>query len=142
MSRSENMSRIRRRDTILELRVRSAVRELGYNYRIDSGSLPGRPDLSNKSQCWAIFVNGCFWHQHTNCRAGRPPKTHLAYWKAKLDRNRARDAKNIRRLRRDGFRVLIVWECACDPDLLRGRLRRFFSRVTAANRSRCNHISN
>jgi DNA mismatch endonuclease (patch repair protein) len=125
------MSRIKRRDTSLELKVRAKVRALGEAYRVDVGNLPGRPDLSNKSRRWAIFVNGCFWHQHEKCNAARIPGSNVSYWTAKLARNKARDQRNVRQLRALGFLVLTVWECEMGDITLERALTRFFARVRA-----------
>ena len=73
--------------------------------------LPGSPDFANKSRRWAIFVNGCYWHHHTACGKATVPKSNAAFWIDKFRANRARDARAIRKLRRAGYRVVIVWEC-------------------------------
>jgi DNA mismatch endonuclease (patch repair protein) len=109
--RSALMSRVRRRGTEAELAVGAALRELGANYRLNVTSLPGSPDFANRKKKWAIFVNGCFWHQHTGCKRATVPKTNENFWRDKFLTNRVRDARAIRALRRVGFRVALVWEC-------------------------------
>ena len=105
------MSRIRGKDTIPELLVRSLIHSLGYRYRLHDRSLPGTPDLVFPSRRKAIFVNGCFWHRH-NCRFGRVmPKTRRSFWKKKLEGNRERDKRNRAELRRMDWCVFTVWEC-------------------------------
>jgi len=86
-------------------------RELGLAYRRNVRSLPGSPDLANKSRRWAIFVNGCFWHHHKGCKKATVPKSNRDFWLAKLADNRRRDARKIRDLRAAGYRVLLVWAC-------------------------------
>ncbi len=78
-----------------ELVVRRTAYALGYRYRLHRKDLPGKPDLAFIGKRKAIFVNGCFWHQHSGCREGRPPKSNGGYWYAKLARNVERDAQNI-----------------------------------------------
>jgi DNA mismatch endonuclease (patch repair protein) len=73
--------------------------------------LPGRPDFANKGRKFAIFVHGCFWHSHQNCRLASNPKSNRSYWHPKLEKTKARDAANIERLKDMGYRVLIIWEC-------------------------------
>ncbi|WP_082486932.1 hypothetical protein [Methylobacterium sp. Leaf89] len=101
-------SRGRRADCILVGRI---LRQLGLFYRKNVRGLPGAPDFANQSQRWAVFVNGCFWHRHTGCSRGAPPKSNIDFWAPKLARNRHRDAQAIRALRRAGFIVAVVWEC-------------------------------
>jgi DNA mismatch endonuclease (patch repair protein) len=74
-------------------------------------TLPGSPDFANKSKKWAIFVNGCFWHHHTNCKRATIPKANRDFWHAKFVMNRQRDAAKIRALRLQGFKVVLFWEC-------------------------------
>jgi DNA mismatch endonuclease (patch repair protein) len=125
-ARSEQMARIRSRDTKPELRVRKLVRSLGLRYLLHDRRLPGRPDLVFPSHRSAIFVNGCFWHQHQGCALARLPKSRVTYWHAKLDGNRRRDNRVRRSLRKLGWRTLIVWECQiARTDRLVIRLSRF-----------------
>ncbi|MBX3271028.1 MAG: DNA mismatch endonuclease Vsr [Sandaracinaceae bacterium] len=120
------MKRVRQTDTKPEQEVRKLVRDLGYHYRVGRKSLPGKPDISNQAQGWAIFVHGCFWHGHEHCRLSTRPKTNTAFWLRKLAANRERDGRKERQLRRLGFRVLTVWQCELDsPTTLTERLRLF-----------------
>jgi DNA mismatch endonuclease, patch repair protein len=109
--RSERMSRVRARDTKPEMTVRKLVFSLGYRYRLHDRKLPGTPDLVFASRRKAIFVHGCFWHRHAGCPNTRWPKSKLRFWVPKLTENRARDIKKLRKLRRLGWGVLVVWEC-------------------------------
>ena len=109
--RSENMRRIRSRDTSPELLVRSLVHRLGFRFRLHRSDLPGKPDLVFSSLRKIIFVHGCFWHRHGTCKFTRWPKSKLEFWKPKLEENNRRDKANQRALRRMGWQVMIVWEC-------------------------------
>jgi DNA mismatch endonuclease (patch repair protein) len=109
--RSAVMRRVKGRDTSPELAVRRILRAAGIGYRLGGQGLAGRPDLTMKGRKIAVFVHGCFWHGHDCARGSRKPKANAEYWTAKIDRNRARDARVTAQLRDDGWRVLTVWEC-------------------------------
>ena len=109
--RSALMSRIRGKDTAPEKTLRTALHKAGFRYRIHVRDLPGCPDIVFPGRKKLIFVHGCFWHSHANCRLGALPKSKLSYWKPKLQANVKRDQRNIRKLRRQGWGVLIVWQC-------------------------------
>lgn len=117
------MQRIRQKGTPAEKAVAEACRSLGLHYRLNVKSLPGSPDLANKSRRWAIFVNGCFWHHHKGCALGTTPARNRDFWRVKFAANRSRDARKIKELRNAGFRVVVVWQCqAKDRNRLRARL--------------------
>ncbi len=124
--RSAIMRKVRGKDTTPELRVQALVRKLGLGPSLHRRDLPGNPDLVFTRRRKVIFVHGCFWHGHS-CRAGKNrPSSRRAYWIPKLDRNKARDAANRRRLRRQGWSVLTVWECQLkDATRLESRLAKF-----------------
>jgi DNA mismatch endonuclease (patch repair protein) len=109
-SRSALMSRIRGKDTAPELVVRRLLHAHGYRFRLHRRDLPGTPDIVFPSRRKVIFVNGCFWHAH-GCRIGRPPKSRPEFWLPKLQKNRSKDARNLRALRGLGWQVLTVWQC-------------------------------
>ncbi|HZB89490.1 MAG TPA: DNA mismatch endonuclease Vsr [Terracidiphilus sp.] len=109
-ARSENMSRIRSKDTKPELLVRQALHRLGFRFRLHAADLPGRPDIVLPRYQAIIEIKGCFWHGH-NCIDGRLPKTNQGYWLPKLARNKSRDRKNVRALRKLGWFVRCLWEC-------------------------------
>lgn len=112
-----------------ELTVRRLVHGLGYRYRLHSRKLPGKPDIVLPRLRKIIDVRGCFWHQHCGCIDSHIPKSRTEYWLPKLVSNKKRDAQNLRRLRKLGWDVLIVWECAVkDADRLAERLRNFLAR--------------
>ena len=125
------MARVRRRGTDAELRVGRVLRALGHGYRVDVRSLPGSPDFANRRRKWAVFVNGCFWHRHTNCGKAKIPGTNSEFWRAKFSANRRRDAKAVRELRRANFRVIVIWEC---ETLDAERLKERFSKVLEPRR--------
>ena len=124
--RSKCMSAIRGKDTQPELVVRSLVHRLGFRYGLHKRDLPGCPDLVFSGRKKIVFVHGCFWHSH-RCRYGRvKPKSNAAFWRAKRDGNRDRDRRNARKLRKQGWRILIVWECwVRDPKRLATIIVRF-----------------
>ncbi|RZJ90917.1 MAG: DNA mismatch endonuclease Vsr [Brevundimonas sp.] len=109
--RSAVMRRVKGRDTAPELFVRRALRAAGIGYRLGGCGLPGRPDVVMKGRRVAVFVHGCFWHGHDCTRGARQPKANADYWIAKIDRNRARDARTAQALGADGWRVVVLWDC-------------------------------
>ena len=109
--RSWNMSRIRAKNTKPELIVRKYLYSKGFRYRLHTKDIQGKPDLSNKTKRIAIFVNGCFWHQHKNCSRSTIPKTNKNYWIPKLNSNISRFKRNINDLKSFGWKVVIIWEC-------------------------------
>jgi DNA mismatch endonuclease (patch repair protein) len=120
------MSQIRGKHTKPELLVRRLVHSMGYRYRLHDRTLPGSPDLAFRSLQKLIFVHGCFWHRH-RCKFGKPmPTTRQNFWKAKLLQNKSRDQNTQRKLRRNGWDVLVIWECqTSDIDNLVIRLNNF-----------------
>jgi DNA mismatch endonuclease (patch repair protein) len=124
--RSENMRRIRSKNTKPEVLLRSLLHKAGYRFRIHRKDLPGKPDIVFPGRRKVIFVHGCFWHQHSGCREGRLPGTRQEYWGPKLARNIERDAVAIEQLHKLGWQVLTVWECDIkDAALARDRLCKF-----------------
>jgi DNA mismatch endonuclease (patch repair protein) len=131
IERSERMALVRGKDTTPELLVRRTVHALGYRYRLHSRRLPGKPDLVFRKRNKIIFVHGCFWHRHAakSCKLARLPKSRLDFWRPKLELNRLRDAKNLSALRRDGWQVLVIWECELTDKIeLRRKLKSFLGR--------------
>lgn len=109
--RSEVMSRIKGRDTSPELAVRSLLHRLGYRFRLHSRNLVGKPDIVLPRWRTVVFVHGCFWHRHRNCRFAYTPKTRKTFWLEKFAANVARDKAVARQLVKLGWRVITVWEC-------------------------------
>lgn len=110
-ARSRIMAAIRSGNTKPELLLRKALFARGYRYRIHSNSLVGSPDIALPKWGVVIFVHGCFWHAH-NCGNVRLPKSNRAFWKRKLTRNMERDQATRKELLKQGWRVLVVWDCA------------------------------
>ncbi|MBI1389667.1 MAG: DNA mismatch endonuclease Vsr [bacterium] len=127
--RRRTMSRVRGKDTKPEWIVRRTAHGMGFRYRLHHAGLPGKPDLVFVSRRKVIFVHGCFWHGHS-CKAGRNrPSSRTEYWTAKLDRNMARDRRNRRALKKQGWDVLVIWECQLkNEERLRARLAAFLRR--------------
>ena len=128
--RSENMRRIRSKGMTPELLVRRLLYRLGYRYRLHRRSLPGHPDVVFPRLKKAIFVHGCFWHQHADpaCRITRVPKSRLEYWEPKLARNQQRDSESLALLSQLGWKVCVVWECElADEGRLKKRLVSFLN---------------
>jgi DNA mismatch endonuclease (patch repair protein) len=119
------MARVRGSATRPELIVRQAVRSLGVGYRLNRRDLPGTPDLAFIGRRKAIFVHGCFWHQHGCALTGKAPRKRVEYWAPKLRRNVERDAEQEQRLERLGYSVLTIWECEVGSAGLANRLRAF-----------------
>jgi len=113
IARSANMAKIRSADTKPEMIVRRLLHARGYRYRLHRKDLPGKPDLVFGPRRKAIFIHGCFWHQHDEpeCLDGRKPKSNTGYWHSKLARNIERDKKHLEQLTAAGWDTLVVWEC-------------------------------
>jgi len=109
--RSQIMSRVSGKDTKPELIVRSQLHKLGYRFRLHRKDLPGKPDITLPRHKKVIFVHGCFWHGHTDCRRSKRPAINKKFWDEKLDKNIKRDAENIKKLQKLGWKVLVIWTC-------------------------------
>ena len=117
------MSRIRSVNTMPEVAVRSLLHNCGYRFRLHRKDLPGKPDIVLPKYRTAIFVHGCFWHRHENCKYATMPKSNVEYWVSKFQKNIERDKKKHELLLELGWRVLIVWGCELsDPQALIRRL--------------------
>ena len=109
--RSEIMSSIKGFDTKPEIIVRKYLFNKGFRFRLHDKSIPGNPDIILKKYNCLIFVNGCFWHGHKNCKIYVMPKTNKKFWYSKIENNIRRDKKNLNTLKKIGWRVIVVWEC-------------------------------
>jgi DNA mismatch endonuclease (patch repair protein) len=114
--RSALMARIRRRDTKPERQLRSLLWRAGMRFRLHRKGLPGKPDIVLPKWKTVVFVHGCFWHAHANCRLFRLPATREDFWREKLESNRRRDARTVSELNLLSWRVGVVWECALRED--------------------------
>ena len=126
--RSQIMAAVKGENTQPERVIRRIVTALGHRYRLHRKDLPGAPDLAFIGRRKAIFVHGCFWHGHDCKRGARIPKTNRDYWRAKIARNRARDAAALADYDRMGWSVLVIWECEMkDGEALSARLEAFLA---------------
>lgn len=125
--RSKIMATVGTKDTCAEMGVRRMVHRMHYRYALHRSDLPGKPDLVFPSRQKVIFVHGCFWHGH-RCRYGRLPKSRQEYWQPKIETNKRRDRMQRRELARQGWEILVVWQCQLrEPDWLRQRIDSFLS---------------
>ena len=117
------MSRVGRKDTGPEVAVRRLLFSSGYRFRKHVRGLAGTPDIVLPKYKTAIFVHGCFWHQHKKCRKARRPTTRVEFWNKKFDANIERDARKLRELKKAGWKTIVVWQCQIkDTDKLKRRL--------------------
>lgn len=114
--RSENMSKIRSKHTSPEVSVRKFLSSKGLRYRLHEKSLPGKPDVVFKANKTVIFINGCFWHHHKDCRRSTIPKSNQEYWIPKLERNINNQKNDIKMLRKLSWRIFIIWECEANNE--------------------------
>ncbi len=124
--RSWIMSRVKSENTKPEIYIRSIIHRWGFRFRKNRKDLPGSPDILLPKYRKAIFVHGCFWHGHKNCKRATRPASNKSFWRKKLDMNIQRDKRNLRALKAQGWQVLVVWECQIKNEKrLLNRLRHF-----------------
>ena len=109
--RSAHMKRVRTKDTAPENAVRRALHRSGFRFSLHRKDLPGTPDIVLPRHNVCLFIHGCFWHGHPDCRAARLPATRTEYWRDKIEENRRRDFRNTSLLEDRGWRVHVIWEC-------------------------------
>lgn len=109
--RSWNMSRIKGKDTSIEVKVRKYLFSKGYRYRKNDKRFPGRPDVVLPKYHTVIFVHGCFWHRHPGCKDSTTPKTRTEFWLDKFEKNVTSDRAHCEALESTGWNVIILWEC-------------------------------
>ncbi len=125
------MQAVRGKDTAPERLVRSTLHRLGFRFRLHRKDLPGTPDIVLPGHRSALFVNGCFWHGH-ECSRGALPASNREFWERKILKNRERDERACSALKKDGWRVLTLWQCETkDLAALQNRLFRFLVRKEA-----------
>lgn len=121
--RSALMAKVKSKNTKPEVIVRSLLHRFGYRFRLHRKELPGTPDIVLPKLRLAIFVNGCFWHQHAGCKKAMRPTSNKEFWDVKLDQNFARDLKVRAQLAKTDWKVLDIWECQVNkadfPDQLK-----------------------
>jgi len=128
--RKEIMSRICSKNTSPEITVRKELYGLGLRYRLHDKKLPGKPDIVIKGAKVAVFVNGCFWHQHKGCKRRSIPKSNLDYWEGKLKSNVEKQKKDVKKLRKNGWNIFIIWECETKkPGELLDQVKRVYEKV-------------
>jgi DNA mismatch endonuclease (patch repair protein) len=128
------MASVKSRNTGPEMFVRRLLHRLGLRFRLHRKDLPGTPDIVLPKHKTAVFVHGCFWHGH-RCPKGKLPKSRPEFWGPKIDRNIRRDTETARALKRDGWRVVVVWQCETkNRERLKARLSGLF-RKTASRKS-------
>ena len=113
--RSDIMSKVSGKETRLEVFLRKYLFAQGFRYRKNVKDLPGKPDIVLSKYKTVIFVNGCFWHGHTNCKKAALPTSNTQFWKEKISGNIIRDTENIYKLQNMGYKVLTVWQCELTP---------------------------
>lgn len=129
-ARSRLMASIRGKDTKPEMAVRRLLHAMGYRFRLHRRDLPGTPDIVLPGRRAVIFVHGCFWHRHEGCKLAAVPATRREFWEAKITGNKARDRRAVAQLRRERWRVAVVWECQTRRFTgLDTRLRRFLEAI-------------
>lgn len=114
-TRSYNMSRIKGKDTKPEMLVRKFLHANGYRYRLHVKDMPGKPDIVLPKYKTVIFVHGCFWHGHENCKYFTIPKTKSEWWEAKISGNIANDIKAMDMLIQSGWQIITIWTCELKP---------------------------
>ena len=115
--RSRNMSAIKSKNTKPEIAVRKVLHSMGYRFRLHSKNLPGSPDIVLPKSKTVIFVHGCFWHRHENCKYASTPKTRKEFWENKFKANINRDNLNQANLLLRGWKIIIIWECQLKGDI-------------------------
>jgi DNA mismatch endonuclease (patch repair protein) len=131
-TRSYNMSRIKSKGTKPELLVRKFLFANGFRYKLHDKKLPGKPDIVLPKYRTVIFVHGCFWHGHKNCKYFVVPKTRTEWWLNKINRNIANDKKSDLELTKDGWRVINIWECNLKPKNSVETLTKLISKIVTS----------
>ena len=109
--RSRNMSAIKSKNTKPEIKVRKILHSMGYRFRLHSKDLPGSPDIVLPKYKTVIFVHGCFWHRHENCKYASTPKTRKEFWNKKFTENKKRDSEIQEKIKNLNWRSVVIWEC-------------------------------
>ena len=111
------MSRIKNKDTKPELLLRSELHKAGLRFRLHGKNLPGKPDIVLPKYKTVIFVHGCYYHRHKGCKNATMPKTNTDFWSTKFNANVERDVKNRKELKRNKWKVIVIWECEIEKDI-------------------------
>ena len=130
------MSNIGGKDTKPEISVRKFLFSKGFRYRINDKRYPGKPDIVLPKYETIIFVHGCFWHGHENCKASKLPETREQFWKKKISDNIQRDQRNILELEKEGWNVIVLWECEINTKVKREkRLNKLINEIKEYKRN-------
>ena len=127
------MAKVHSKNTKPEILVRSLLFRRGYRFRICQPCLPGKPDIVLKKYKSAIFVHGCFWHGHDNCKNARIPKSNVEFWTNKIKRNKERFAEVKRQLELEGWKVIVIWECELTKGKIEKTIQDLVSQIQARN---------
>jgi len=128
--RSFNMSRIKGKDTKPEMLVRRYLHANGFRYRLHVKDMPGKPDIVLPKYKTVIFVHGCFWNGHKNCRYFVVPKTRTEWWMNKINGNIANDVNAAKALQEDGWRIIIIWECDLKTTKVEKTLKKLTEKIS------------
>jgi len=129
-TRSFNMSRIKGKDTKPEMLARKFLFSQGFRYRLHDKKLPGKPDIVLPRYRAVIFIHGCFWHGHEECKYYVVPKTRTEWWLEKINKNTANDEKSVTALQEAGWKVIIIWECKLKKDQLDSTMSALLEELT------------
>lgn len=129
--RRYNMQQIRSKNTKPEISVRKFLFSNGLRYRLHSSSLPGKPDIILKKYKTIIFIHGCFWHGHDDCKFAKKPVTNEQFWEEKISRNKIRDMKNVDLLKNLGWNIIVVWECGLSTKNKNNTFKEILIAITA-----------
>ena len=127
------MSHIKSSDTVPEIIVRKFLFSNGFRYRKNDKSLPGKPDIKLTKYKTVIFINGCFWHGHFNCKIYVMPKSNVEFWRDKIEHNIIRDKRNLELLVREGWKVIVIWECQLKGKKKKETLDRLVEQILSSN---------
>jgi DNA mismatch endonuclease, patch repair protein len=127
--RSEVMSLVKSSNTRPEMVVRRYLFSKGFRYRVHCKSLPGKPDMVFKRLKTVVFINGCFWHNHLGCVKARVPKTRPEFWANKMETNATNDVKNQMLLKKQGWKVITIWQCDLKPTKVKSTLHKLERRL-------------
>jgi len=128
--RSKNMAAIKSKNTRPEMLVRKFLHANGYRYKLHDKSLPGKPDIVLPKYKTVIFVHGCFWHGHSNCKYYVVPKTKTDWWLNKINGNIANDTKALKALKKEGWEIITIWECNLKPAILQKSLNTLLKKLS------------
>ena len=126
--RSRNMSAIKSKNTKPEIKVRKVLHSMGYRFRLHRKDLPGSPDIVLPKYKTVIFVHGCFWHRHENCKYASNPKTRKEFWENKFKTNVKRDKEIQEKIKNIGWKSVVIWECEVrNIESIEEKIKRFLN---------------